>query len=154
MRFVALILLLCVGCSHVVTPRIEPSRLPGVYANGDGFWPRWLELKEDRTFSYTQMTDVIEMVSADQFVTKGGWTLSGQWTFFPPDRIEMTTSGSPPKISVFVRPSAKHELAILEPDLFSDILRRWKDDGSLRYLKKKPNQALEPTRGAVTPHAP
>lgn len=146
MRVAMLLSLLCAGCAHVAPQQIEASRLPGTYRNGDGFWPRWLDLMEDGTYVYTQMTDVLREVAKDEFVFEGGWSFGGRWSFVPPDRIEMTIQGRPEKVSVIVRPSTRYEWAILEPDLFPGIARGWKDDGSWGYLKKeKPNQAPKPT---------
>jgi hypothetical protein len=140
MRFITLVFLACLGCSYVATPHLDPSRVSGVYQNGDGFWPRWLILNDDGTFSYRQLTDSIKMVEGGGFVPEGGWALAGRWMFISPDRIEMTVDGNPAKITVFLRSSNKHEFAILEPDLFPNILKHWKDDDGLGYLKKqKPN---------------
>jgi len=143
-----LVTLLCCGCVHSTLSPTDAAELPGVYRNGDGFWPRWLDLKEDGTYSYIQMTDNFKDAGDGTFISEGGWGLSGTWTFRPPDRIEMSTNGKPEKIGVVVRRSAKYGFAILEPDLFPDILSKWKDDGSWGYLKKQkpePNQSLQPT---------
>jgi len=158
MRFAILSVLLFSGCAHVTVPVVDNACLPGVYRNGDGFWPRSLELKSDGTYSYTQMTDVLEEVGEGNFMCKGGWCLSGHWTFLMPDKIELITDGKPAKIMVFVRLSKKHGVAILEPDMFKDILSNWVDDDGVRYLKKEekttePNKALVPTTTAVTPAA-
>ena len=86
-------------------------------------------------------------------VFEGSWGVIGRWSFLPPDRIEMLPDGKPGRIEVFVRMRGD-QIAILEPDLFPDILKTWKPDGSLRYLRKqKPNKAPEPTPGSVTPRA-
>jgi len=145
-RWLFILFLFLAGCAHLPLTTIDTSRLAGEYWNGDGFWPRSLDLKSDGTFSYNQMTDTMRMIDDDHFEFDGSWTLSGHWNFVPPDRIEMSTNGKPEKITVFVRSSKKYEFAILEPDMFADILSTWSDDGSLRYLKKKknpPNQALQ-----------
>ncbi|MEO5668392.1 MAG: hypothetical protein ABIR96_10055 [Bdellovibrionota bacterium] len=140
--------LLCAGCANF-TPQ---ASLVGEYWNGDGFWPRSLDLGADGSFIYDQMTDTMRMIDDEHFEFEGSWHLSGRWTFVPPDRIEMVTDGRPERISVFVRRSKKGEFVILEPDMFSDILSTWSDDGSLRYLKrqkKKPNQSLQRNAGTA-----
>ena len=80
-----------------------------------------------------QLTDV--MNEKGEF--EGSWGLAGTWKFVVPDRLELSADGHPNKITVFVRVSRRNEYAILEPDLFSDILSTWSDDGGLRYLKKE-----------------
>lgn len=93
------------------------------------------------------MTDVWEFISEDTLTMKGSWEFRGTWSFIPPERIELVTNRSPERIVVYVRRAPRSGIAILEPDLFEDILATWKDDGSLRYLKKakkSPNQAVEP----------
>jgi hypothetical protein len=146
MRSALLLVVMLCGCAHPAIRTDEVSRLAGTYQNGDGFWPRWIELNADGTFSYSQITDNLKQASDGAFVFEGGWGLSGKWTFHRPDKIELSANGRPEKITVFVRRSTKYEFVILEPDLFPDILSRWRDDGSWGYLKKqKPNKAPEPT---------
>jgi hypothetical protein len=152
----AMLVLLCVGCVNLTPQAIDASNLVGEYWNGDGFWPRSLDLRDDGSFIYDQMTDTMRMIDDEHFEFEGSWHLSGHWTFVPPDRIDMIRDGKPERISVFVRRSKKAGFAILEPDMFSDILSTWSDDGSLRYLKRKkknPNQSPEPTAMSVTPPA-
>ena len=154
MRSWVLIVLLICGCVQFPLSRIGETDLIGSYSNGDGFWPRSLELRADRTFSYHQLTDVIAQQKDGSMVFEGSWGVIGRWTFLPPDRIEMLPDGKPGRIEVFVRMHRGDQVAILEPDLFPDILKTWKPDGSLRYLKKqKPNKAPEPTTGPVTSRA-
>ena len=148
MRILGFIALLIAGCMNYSQAPLSERDLVGVFENGDGFWPRTLELNEDRSFSYIQMTDVWELVSEDTFTMKGGWEFRGTWSFIPPDRIELATNRTPERIVVYVRRAPRSDIAILEPDLFEDILATWKDDGSLRYLKKtkqSPNREAEPT---------
>jgi hypothetical protein len=142
MRLLPILLLFLVGCVAPSSQKIEEHKLVGRYENGDGFWPRWLELKPDGTFSYMQLTDVIN----EKGEFEGSWGFDGNWKFISPDRLELSARGRPEKIVVFVRPSRKHGYAILEPDLFSDILSTWSDDDGLRYLKKETGK--EPNRVA------
>lgn len=144
---VLLVILLSGGCAHSTLSSSDVAQLPGLYQSGDGFWPRWLDLKEDGTYSYTQITDVLRDAGDGTSIFEGGWGLTGTWTFRPPDRIEMSTNGKPARLSVVVRRSAKYGFAILEPGLFPDILSRWKDDGSWGYLKKqKPEETIPPVQ--------
>jgi hypothetical protein len=115
--------LLVAGCVH---SSLGVDEIAGRYWNGDGFWPRTLDLSEDNTFQYYQVTDTGD----------GQWFFSGRWTFVSPDKIELETGQTPEMIEVYVRPSAQSGIAILEPDLFEDILSTWTDDQSLRYLKR------------------
>ena len=69
------LLSLCGCIHHLRIPASEVAELPGVYQNNDGFWPRWLELKEDGTFNYTQLTDVLKQSADGSMVFEGGWRL-------------------------------------------------------------------------------
>jgi hypothetical protein len=136
MRVLLILAMLLSGCATSPSAKIVESQLVGRFANGDPFWPRWLELKSDGSFLYMQMTDVIN--------SKGGfedsWGFDGSWIFYTPDRIELTPKSGPKKVTVYVRTSKEGGYVILEPDLFSDILSTWTDGGGLRYLHKEPNR--------------
>jgi hypothetical protein len=140
MRLLLILALILSGCATTHPEKIVESQLVGRFANGDPFWPRWLELKSDGSFLYMQMTDVMN----DKGEFEGSWGFDGRWAFHAPDRIELTPKIGPKKVTVFVRASKQGDYAILEPDLFSDILSTWADDGGLRYLHKEPNQPPEP----------
>jgi len=152
-RLVLIFVLAVTGCAHSLERPIARDELVGVYANGDPFWPRSLDLNSDGTFAYRQLTDVI---GADGSF-EGSWGLSGKWRFVTPDRVELATAMQKEPVLVFARRSKRSGIAILEPDLFPAILREWADDAGFGYLRKsgvkKPNQTPEPTPTAVTPRA-
>ncbi len=132
-------LLLVFGCASVADSPLSTRDLISVYTNGDGFWPRTLNLKEDGTFTYEQMTDSMKFVDDEHFVLEGSWSMTGRWAFIAPDKIELTVDRRPARIEVYARISKEEGVVILEPDLFPDILSTWsKGDRylSLRYLKK------------------
>jgi hypothetical protein len=139
MRALLIFALLLSGCVTHPSGDIVKSQLVGRFANGDSFWPRWLELKSDGSFLYMQLTDVIN----EKGEFEGSWGFDGTWNFHAPDRIELTPKSGSNKVTVFVRLSKRGEHAILESELFSDILSTWVDGGGVRYLKKEPNQSSQ-----------
>lgn len=150
MRACIAIGLLFSGCVHV---SVSEHDLAGSYTNSDGYWPRSLDLRQDGTFAYDQLTDVIKEAKDGTAVSEGSWGLRGHWRFLPPDRVELAADGKPAKVVLFVRTYSAGKIAILEPDLFPDILNTWSPDRVLRFLKKReqePNQLPDPMplRGA------
>ena len=143
---VTIAILVCAGCARF--GHVAEKALIGSYGNGDPFCPRTLELRADGTFDYDQLTDNIVEGKDGVGVFEGSWGVRGHWRFSPPDRIEMTPNRSATRIEVFVRRYSEGKIAILEPDLYPDILKVWTPMESVYFLRKqdqKPNQSLQPT---------
>jgi hypothetical protein len=133
--FILLAILGCAGC--VQFGHVGEKTLVGSYWNGDGFCPRTLELRADGSFDYDQLTDLIKEGKDGVGVFEGSWGIRGRWRLIPPDRIEMTSDKSAQKIGVFVRTYSGGKIAILEPDLFPDILKVWTPAESVYFLRKR-----------------
>jgi hypothetical protein len=141
-RALLILALVLSGCATQPSTETSASALIGRFTNGDPFWPRWLELKRDGGFLYSQVTDVVN--EKGQF--EGSWSFTGTWTFHAPDRIELAPQSGARKVVLFVRRSGRGDYAILEPDLFPDILSTWAEDGGVRYLKKDRDQSRDRRR--------
>ncbi len=124
MRFCVFITFLVCGCAHLERP-LTPTSIAGSYSNHDGFWPRTLALHTDGSFTYDQLTDVLQEKKDGSMVFEGSWGMRGSWSFQPPDRIELISQPRKDRVTIFVRRNSAGRIALLEPNLYPDILKTW-----------------------------
>jgi hypothetical protein len=137
MKSLLLLTVFFAGCAGLEFETISEDQFFGEYWNGNPFWPRTLELTEDRRFDYNQMTDIVNQDENGNMVFEGSWGISGTWSFFLPDRIILTRDSGPPQIEVVVRIHPNSRLSILEPELYPGIIETWTGETDLRVLTKR-----------------
>ncbi len=134
MRFLLLLALFLCGCVSFTSNRLTFDEVAGSYCRCDPWWPRVLELNKDGSFIYEQRTDHIGFDADCMY--EGGWCFDGKWAFVTPDKIILKTNRQPEIIVLRARREESGKVAILEMDLFPDIVEEWDSGETSRALQE------------------
>jgi len=124
MRLCVVIALIFCGCAQLDQP-LTATSIASEYSNHDAFWPRTLTLHKDGTFTYHQLTDVLQEKKDGTMLFEGSWGMSGTWSFQPPDRVELVAAPRKDRFTILIRRDSAGKIVMLEPNLYPDILKTW-----------------------------
>lgn len=115
--------LLC-GCVHSGSAPLTVARIAGSFATHDLLWSRTLQLHPDGSFSFYQLAKDLGN-KGDTISFAESWGVSGQWTFVPPDRIDLVSASRSFTATIYVRLDSKGRTELLQVDQLPTILKAW-----------------------------
>ena len=137
MRLYFLIVFFISGCAHF-TNSVSNYSSAGDYSNHDEYCPRTLKLYDNGTFTYNQLTDIIQINKDGKSVLQGSWGMSGTWSMKNSDRIELLTEPQKDRFTILIRMLSSNRIVLLEPHLDSEILKSFNPSlqSTSKYLTK------------------